>query len=213
MKVILVGATGIIGKNILSTLTGRSPQVEVISVSRKGPSDLQVDISCATEIKAMFEKVGGFDALICAAGDCYIGPFEELTEEHLYIGIKNKMMAQINLVLLGKDYINPKGSFTLTSGFLSDDPIKGGINYSMVNAAIDAFVYAATIELQKGIRINAVSPGWVVENENYSIDAPTIGQIPVTVNKVVHAYYKSAFGYLTGQIFKVWEPSTQWVRK
>lgn len=170
-------------------------------------------MSSAKEIKAMYEKVGPFDAMICAAGDCYIGPFESMTEENLYVGIKNKMMGQINLVLLGKDYINPNGSFTLTSGFLSDDPIRGAINYSMVNGAIEGFVYAATIELQKGIRINAVSPGWVVEQENYSINAPTVGQLPVAVNKVVQAYYKSAFGYLTGQVFRVWEPSTQWLRK
>ena len=116
-------------------------------------------------------------------------------------------------MLLGKDYINSKGSFTLTSGFLSDDPIKCGVNYSMVNGAIEGFVYGASIELQKGIRINAVSPGLVVEQVNFSIDAPTVGQLPVPVNKVVQAYYKSAFGCLTGQVFRVWESSTQWVRK
>jgi NAD(P)-dependent dehydrogenase (short-subunit alcohol dehydrogenase family) len=213
MKVILIGATGVIGKNILRALGGQERSLEIITVSRKGPSDLLLDISSASEIKSMFEQVGPFDALICAAGDCYMGPFEQLTEEQLYVGIKNKMMGQINLVLLGKDYIKPGGSFTLTSGFLSDDPIKGAISYSMVNGAIESFVYAATIELQQGIRINAVSPGLVVEQEELAWDAPTRGQLPVAMNRVVQAYCKSAFGYLTGQVFRVWESSTQWVRK
>jgi NAD(P)-dependent dehydrogenase (short-subunit alcohol dehydrogenase family) len=161
----------------------------------------------------MYERVGRFDAVICAAGDCWLGPFDQTTEEHLYLGIRSKMMGQINLVLLGKDRINTGGSFTLTSGFLSDDPIRGGVNYSMANGAIDNFVLAASIELSRQIRINAVSPGYVVESYDGNMDRATIGQYPVDEQILVHAYYKSAFGYLSGQVFRVWEPSTQYLRK
>lgn len=213
MKIILVGATGLIGRNVLGELKKTGRNLDIITVSRKGPSDFKVDISSPMQIKAMFERVGAFDALISTAGDCYIGSFDEMTEAQFYFGIKNKMMGQINLVLLGKEYINPYGSFTLTSGFLSDDPIKGAVNYSTVNGALEGFVYGATIELKKGIRINAVSPGWVTENDEPVPNAPTIGQLPVAMYKIVQAYQKSAFGYLNGQVFRVWEPSTQWVRK
>ena len=115
--------------------------------------------------------------------------------------------------MAGKDLINDKGSFTLTSGFLSDDPIKGCINYAIANGAIDNFVLAASIELSRGIRVNAVSPGWVLEEYDGRMDKPPIGQYPVPADKVVHAYYKSAFGYLSGQVYRVWEPSTQYIRK
>ncbi|SEL02081.1 NAD(P)-dependent dehydrogenase, short-chain alcohol dehydrogenase family [Chitinophaga rupis] len=212
MKVILIGATGILGKNILAALK-QYAHLEVVTVARKGGADLTADISSLSAIKEMYAAVGKFDAVICAAGDAYIGPFDTMTEENMYTGIKGKMMGQINLVMAGKDLISDKGSFTLTSGFISDDPVKGTINYAMVNGAIDNFVQAATIELERGIRINAVSPGWVVENYDGKMDTPPIGQYPVPIDKVVHAYYKSAFGYLTGQVFRVWEPSTQYVRK
>ena len=211
-KVILIGATGIIGKNILRALRSYD-DLDVVTVSRKGGADIKADISSLSDIRRMYAEAGSFDAVICAAGDCYIGPFDQMTEEDLYIGIRGKMMGQINLVMAGKDLVNDKGSFTLTSGFLSDDPIKGCINYAMANGAIDNFVFAASVELSRGIRVNAVSPGWVVEDYDGRMDQPTIGQYPVPIDKVVHAYYKSAFGYLSGQVYRVWEPSTQYIRK
>jgi NAD(P)-dependent dehydrogenase (short-subunit alcohol dehydrogenase family) len=136
-----------------------------------------------------------------------------MTEDNWYLGIKNKMMGQINLVMAGKDLINNNGSFTLTSGFISDDPIKGTINYNVANGGIDNFVFPASIELGRGIRINAVSPGSVVENYDGNMNTPAVGQYPVSHSRIAHAYYKSAFGYLSGQVFRVWEPSTQYVRK
>jgi NAD(P)-dependent dehydrogenase (short-subunit alcohol dehydrogenase family) len=160
----------------------------------------------------MYAEAVSFDAVISAAGHCHIGPFDQMTEEDMYVGIRNKMMGQINLVMAGKDLINENGSFTLTSGFLSDDPIKGCISYAVANGGIEHFVHAASIELSRGIRVNAVSPGWVVEDYDGRMDKPTVGQYPVPVDKVVHAYYKSAFGYLSGQVYRVWEPSTQYLR-
>jgi NAD(P)-dependent dehydrogenase (short-subunit alcohol dehydrogenase family) len=211
MKVILIGATGVLGKIILLAL--KNHRHEVVTVSRKGNTDYNADISDSAQIKKLFDDVGSFDTLINAAGHCWIGPFEEMTEENIYFGIKNKMMGQINLIMIGKDYISKGGSFTLTSGFISDDPIKGASNYAMVNGAIDNFVFAVSIELKNEIRINAVSPGWVVENYDGYMDGPVKGQYPVSHEKIAHAYYKSAFGYLSGQVYRVWEESTQYTRK
>jgi NAD(P)-dependent dehydrogenase (short-subunit alcohol dehydrogenase family) len=212
MRVILIGASGLVG-NIILTELKKYEHIEVITVSRKGKTDLNADISSLEQIKAMYAKIKHFDAVINAAGDCWIGPFEEMTEDNWYAGIKNKMMGQINLVMAGKDLINDNGSFTLTSGFLSDDPIKGTIGYSIANGAIDNFVFAASIELNRGIRINAVSPGSVVADYDGNMNTPATGQLPVSHSRIAHAYYKSAFGYLSGQVFRVWESSTQYVRK
>lgn len=212
MKVLLVGATGIIGRMLYAELK-KDEKLSVITVSRTGDTAIHTDISDAEQIKEMYKKAGMVDAVICAAGTCHIGTIDTLTEEQLYIGIKSKMMAQINLVLLGRSYLNANGSFTLTSGFLSDDPIPGGINYAMANGAIENFVLAAAMELRTTARINAVSPGWVTEQYQGLGTGHLPGQLPVEHERITHAYYKSAFGYLTGQVFRVWEPSTQYVRK
>ena len=85
--------------------------------------DATVDINNSESIKTMFEKVGKVDAVVCTAGEAKWAQFNSMTEDDFYICIKNKLMGQINLVRLGKDYMNPRGSFTLFTGSLADHPV------------------------------------------------------------------------------------------
>ncbi|MGD9300697.1 MAG: hypothetical protein PVI13_03930 [Desulfobacterales bacterium] len=62
----------------------------------------------------------------------------------------NKLMGQVNLVRLGRNLINENGSFTLTSGMLSQDPMPGSASISMVNAGLEGFVRAAALENAPG---------------------------------------------------------------
>jgi NAD(P)-dependent dehydrogenase (short-subunit alcohol dehydrogenase family) len=195
MKIILVGATGTIGQAVYNELSKRHDVVKVGNSS----GDAQVDISSVDSIKAMYESIGAFDALICATGNAHFGPFEKLTEDECHVGIKSKLMGQVNLILIGKDLISDNGSFTLTSGVLSNDPIPFGAAASLANGAIDSFVVAAAIEMTRGIRINAVSPS-VVEESMEKIGDFFRGHVPVPASKVALAYSKSVEGKLTGKV-------------
>jgi NAD(P)-dependent dehydrogenase (short-subunit alcohol dehydrogenase family) len=86
-----------------------------------------------------------------------------MQEADYAIGLEDKLMGQVNLVLIGREYVSEGGSFTLTTGVLDRDPIRQGTSASMVNGAINAFVRAAAIEMPRGQRINAVSPGVIEE--------------------------------------------------
>ncbi len=199
MKIIIVGATGTIGSHVYNAL---SKNHEVIKASaNKG--EIKVDITSADSIKQMFEKTGGFDALICTAGGGHVGPFESMTEEDFYKGIRSKMMGQINLVLTGQHYINPGGSFTLTSGILTDDPIRMGTNLTVINSAVNAFVMAASYELKNDVRINAVSPA-LVEDSVSAMGQLFPGHVPATMQRVTMAYVKSVEGIINGQVIKVY---------
>jgi len=197
MKIIIVGANGTIGKKVAAGLAG---QHEIIRAGLNS-GDIQVDITSAASIRAMFEKAGPFDALISTAGNAHFGLLKEMTEEHFKTGLHHKLLGQVNLVLIGQHYINPKGSFTLTSGMMSVDPIRYGTNISAVNAALEGFVTGASIELENNVRINVVSPG-IVEDSTH-IHGYFHGHVPVTMDKVVAAYIKSAEGALNGQILRV----------
>ncbi len=199
MKIILVGASGTIGKHIFKTLGSRH---EVIKASLHR-SDVKVDMASAGSIKKMYEDVGNFDALVCAAGNAHFGPFDEMKEEDFYKGIRSKMMGQINLVMIGKEYINDGGSFTLTTGILSEDPIQMGVGLSMVNGAVNAFARAAAVELKRGIRINVVSPG-LVEDSLVTYGPYFPGHIPVPMWKAVSGYVKSVEGAASGEIIKIY---------
>ncbi len=111
-------------------------------------------------------------------------------------------MGQVNLVLIGRDHINDGGSFTLTAGVLSHDPIRYGVSASLVNGALESFAKAAAIEMPRGLRINVVSPGVLTES------LPTYGDYfrghdPVPAARVANAYLKSVEGRMTGQVLTV----------
>jgi NAD(P)-dependent dehydrogenase (short-subunit alcohol dehydrogenase family) len=197
MKILVVGASGTLGSAVVSELAKRH---EVISASRN--SAIKVDVKDPTSIKAMFEAVGKVDAIVFTAGKAHFGPLSAMTPELMDVGIKDKLMGQINLVLSGTDYLNDGGSFTLVSGILATEPIKAGTNASMVNGAIDSFVIASAIELPRGIRINAVSATMFTEAiEHYG---PFFrGFKPVPVADVALAFSRSVEGATTGKIFKV----------
>lgn len=196
MKIIIVGASGTMGKHLTSAF---QKDHEVITAASKG-CDVQVDITNTASIENMYKQVGAFDALISTAGPTFVGPWKNLTDKEFRQGVEGKMMGQINLVLIGQHYINPKGSFTLITGALSHDPQKNFANASAANGAVEGFVRAAAIELENGIRINAVSPTVIENSPQYFPYFP--GDIPVTMQQLEFGYRKSLFGANTGQVIK-----------
>ena len=111
-------------------------------------------------------------------------------------------MGQINLVQEAIPFIKEKGSFTLVSGVLNDEPIFAGVAGSTVSGALEAFVRAAAIELPKGLRINVVSPTMLKESE-FQFAQFFIGMIPVEGWKVGQAYKRAILGAQTGRVYKV----------
>jgi NAD(P)-dependent dehydrogenase (short-subunit alcohol dehydrogenase family) len=196
MKIIIVGATGTMGTHLSSAFENEH---EIIKVASKG-GDFQVDITSPEAIENFFKTVGSFDALISTAGPTYVGPWSKLTDKEFRKGVEGKMMGQINLVLIGQHYINPKGSFTLITGALTEEPQINFANASAANGAVEGFVRGAAIELENGIRINAVSPTVIENSPQYFPYFP--GEIPTTMKQLEFMFRKSIFGANTGHIIK-----------
>jgi NAD(P)-dependent dehydrogenase (short-subunit alcohol dehydrogenase family) len=159
MKIIVIGATGTIGAEVAKALSARMH--EVIGSSRNG--EVKVCLEDAASIKAMFEMIRGVDAVACCAGNAAFRPFAELTDADYDLGLRSKLMGQVSLARIAKDYLNDGGSITLTSGVLATQPMPGSASVSMVNAGLEGFVRAAALEMPRKLRINAVSPPWVKE--------------------------------------------------
>mgnify|MGYP006182264657 FL=1 len=198
MKILLIGAAGTIGSAVDKELSQRH---EVIRIGRSS-GDFQVDISDSASIRKLFEQTGKFDALICAAGNVTFAPLGEMNADSFALGLKDKLMGQVNLLLIGREYANDGASFTFTTGVLSHDPIRTGASAALVNGALDSFVKAAAIELPRGLRINSISP--TVLLEAMGSYAPYFrGYKPVPAADVALAYAKSVEGLQTGQTFHV----------
>ena len=125
-----------------------------------------------------------------------------MTPQHFLDGMKDKVMGQINLALIGMPYVNDGGSITLTSGILARDPVRQGANAAATDGALDAFVIGAAIEMPRGLRINAVSPG-LLEDAAQAYDGHFPGHDPVSSRRVGLAFVKSVEGAITGQIIIV----------
>jgi len=193
MKVVVIGATGTIGRAVVQAIGNRH---EVIPTSFS-KSAITVDIENKTSIARMFETLGRVDAVISAAGLAKFGPITSLTDTDFALGLNSKLMGQVNLVRLGIDHVNDNGSFTLTSGILSRRPMKGSSAISLVNSALEGFVRAVALEMPHGIRINIVSPNWVVDTLKALKMDPSIGT-PVEV--VARAYVKALEGSMSGEV-------------
>ncbi len=198
MKIIIVGATGTIGSAVATEFETRHEIVKVGSTR----GDVQVDMTSVDSIRQMYQTIGKVDAVVSTAGNAHFGPLASLTRKEFDVGLNSKFMGQVNLVLVGRDFVNDGGSFTLTSGILSQDPIPGSAAVTPINSAVEGFVLGASIEMTRGLRINAVSPG-LLEESMERLGTFFRGHVPVPGWKVAKAYSKSVEGRLNGQVFRV----------
>ena len=193
MKILLIGATGTIGKAVFGRLSG---QHEVIPASYK-EGDYQVDLSSAASIKALLEKVGPVDAIVSTAGQADFAPFDKLDDAAYELALSNKLMGQVNLVRLGLAHLNDGGSITLTAGILARQPIPGSTVISMANGALEAFARAAALELDRDHRLNIVSPAFVKETMEMMGMDPSPG---ISAADTAKAYEAAVSGTQSGAV-------------
>ncbi|MEM8510314.1 MAG: short chain dehydrogenase [Bacteroidota bacterium] len=199
MKIVVIGGTGTLGKPVVNYFKRDN---EVI-VAGRTTGDIVVDIADSASIKRLFEKVGVLDAIVSIAGEAKWGNFNSLSEEEYYIGLKSKLMGQVNLVRIGKDYLRSNASITLTTGILADDPVVQTASAAMVNGGIHSFVKAAALEMENGIRLNVVSSGMVADAyERYHSFFP--GHNPIPMEKMVQGYVRSVYGKGNGEIIRIY---------
>ena len=193
MRVIVIGGTGTIGSAVVKALSAKH---DVVTVGHQKGA-FQVDLASPDSITRLFNAIRTCDAVVSTAGIAKFASLDELSYEDYFVGINNKLMGQANLVRIGKPFVTDRGSFTLTSGILSQKPIKGSASISMVNAGLEGFVRAAAIDLPRGLRVNVVSPPWVMETLIARGMDPSIG---LPADRVAQAYLTSIEGTMTGQV-------------
>ncbi len=200
MKILIIGGYGTIGRAVANYFN----QEHDVIIAGRSQGDVQVDIADPASIKKMFETVGNVDAIVNVAGEAKWDHFNNLSEEDYYIGIKSKLMGQVNLVRIGQHYLNTAGSITLTTGILADDPVIQTASAAMVNGAIHSFVKAVALEITQGIRVNVVSSGLVQDAyEKYKDYFP--GHNPISMPKMVNGYVRSILGKGHGEIIRIYE--------
>ena len=198
MKIIVIGASGTVGRAVAQELSQRH---EVIHVGRT-QGDYQGDITSQQSVESLFERTGRVDAIVSATGNLFFGPLATMTDGDFNQGLQDKLLGQIRLALTGQHYLNDGGSITLISGIVAHEPIAQGVNATTVNAGLEGFVRAAACELPRGIRINLISPTVLTESAAaYDGFFPGFASVPAA--SVAQAYRRSVEGIQSGRIYKV----------
>ena len=200
MKILVVGASGVLGRAVVAALAARH---EIVGAGRSH-GDHRVDIMSDASVEALFSAVGPVDAIVSAAGGLFFGPLATMRPADFNQGLQDKLLGQVRLALLGQHVLRDGGSITLTTGIVADEPIRQGVNATAVNAAVEGFVRAAAIELPRGLRINAVSPTVLTESlPGYGPFFPGFESVPAT--RAALAYVRSVEGPQTGRVYRVWQ--------
>jgi len=187
MRILVVGATGTIGRAVVAALSASN---EVISASLRSTT-VKVDIADPASIQQMYRSVGRLNAVVCAAGQAKFAPLAQLSDADFRFCLDNKLMGQVNLVRFGFEHVEDGGSFTLTTGILAQAPMPGSAAISLVNAGVEGFTRAAALEAPRKIRVNAVSPPWVTETLQ-ALKMDTSQGLPATI--IARAYVRSVTG-------------------
>jgi NAD(P)-dependent dehydrogenase (short-subunit alcohol dehydrogenase family) len=195
MRIVVVGATGTIGRAVAAAL---SHTHEVVGLTRHS-APLAVDLERPDSIRAMYATIGPLDCVVSAAGAARFAPLAQLGDADFSFSLANKLMGQVNLVRFGLERVRDGGSFVLTSGVLARSPMKGSAAISLVNAALEGFARAAALEAPRGLRVNVVSPPWVTDT------LVALGMDPahgLTPEAVAAAYVEAVEGRVNGTVIE-----------
>jgi NAD(P)-dependent dehydrogenase (short-subunit alcohol dehydrogenase family) len=193
VKVVVIGATGVVGTAVADALAERH---DVVRVSRRG--DPRVDVGDPASMASLFADLRDVDAVVCCAANAPLSAFAGQTDEELRRIVDAKLFGQIDVIRQGAQHVRDGGSITVTSGAIPEG-LEGAAGGALVNAGLEAFVRAVAPEMPRGIRVNAVSPGWVRESlEQLGMDAAH----GMPAAEVARAYVDAVEGTATGRAIR-----------
>lgn len=199
MRILHVGASGTVGSAVTDALRSRGHEV---LAAHRGSEMWPVDITDPDSVGRLVDAAGSLGAVVSTAGTTPFGAWDDLDRDAWVSGLNNKLLGQVELVRQATRAVRPGGSFTLISGILAREPIRGSSIGSAVNGALEAWVRCTAGELWGRYRINAVSPTVLTESrEKYATAFP--GFPVVDAADVGQAYVRSVESMETGQVYEL----------
>ena len=194
MRVVVIGATGLLGKAVAALLTDKGH--EVVQASRNTLPSL--NLGDPASIEAFYKTLGEMDAVICTApqGGGGMGQLTGFSDEVIDSYTQSKLIGQVNLVRKGLSNIRTGGVFILTGGMSGFLALPKSSISAMLNMALDKFVNRVAPELQDGRRIVIVHPAAVRE---WAIKLGMDGAHFPSAATVAETYLKALEGTNTGE--------------
>ncbi|CAM5733354.1 SDR family oxidoreductase OS=Streptomyces alboniger OX=132473 GN=CP975_07850 PE=3 SV=1 [Streptomyces alboniger] len=166
-------------------ITGRRKAVLDAAVETIGPAmatPVVGDISDLADLDRLYDAVRargqGLDVVFANAGSASFATLEQVTEDHFEEIFGVNVRGTLFTVQKALPLLNAGASVILNSSVRADDGVAAFGTYAASKAAIRSFTRTWANELKdRGIRVNAVSPGTI---DTPALDAVTAGDTPVT---------------------------------
>jgi len=163
-RAVVTGAAGGIGRATIAAFEAAG--WEVTGLDLDGPEP--VDVADPDSIGAAFARIGArwdaLDALICVAGINHRAPVAEMQvadwDRMMDVNLGGMFLAaKFGLPLLAKAETPAIVTMASISGHVASPDYPA---YVTTKAAVESFTWALAQEVgDRGIRVNAVAPGWV----------------------------------------------------
>ncbi|CAK6500160.1 putative oxidoreductase (plasmid) [Pantoea sp. Nvir] len=180
-KTLIIGGASGIGFAVASALADRENELvlagrnneklesarQLLNGRAAAVSTRQLDVSNEAEVIALSHVLGDVDNIVFTAGSYAPGGFlSEIELTAARLAFDTKFWGSIYTARHLSGNIRPRGTLTLTSGFLARRTLSGTLVKSTMNAAIESAAKVLAKELAP-LRVNVVSPG-LTDTEAYA---------------------------------------------
>ena len=170
-RVLLVGASGGIGRPLAAALAGRGAHLALAgrdrsrlddsasASSRTFAFDLADAAAAQPLVVAAAEALGGLDGVVCCAGAVAFGPLDEIPSDVLHEIVAVDLVGPLMLARAAIPVL-PRGGFILNvSGVIAELPTAGLVSYSAAKAGISAGFRALAREVRpRGLSVIDARP-------------------------------------------------------
>jgi cyclic-di-GMP-binding biofilm dispersal mediator protein len=186
-SVLLVGATGGLGRALGAELTGRGATLTLVSRDAERLAELELpgarlalDLrspeACAAAVAAAVEHGGQLDVLINAVGVVAFGSLDELSVDTMEELFLTNTFVPILLARAALPVLRPNGALVNISGVIAETNLPGMAAYGASKAAVRAFDQALAREARRrNVRVLDARPP---HTETGLADHPIAGTAP-----------------------------------
>lgn len=178
MKLLLIGATGGLGSQLMPILQNR---YEVTGIGSK-----DLDVTNYSEVKSFFSN-NEFNVVVNLSGynhDCFLHKYDESNIEQIQKQININVLGTINVVSCCLHSMREKqfGRIILASSILADHPVISTSIYAGCKGFIDSFTKTIAVEnARKNISCNSLQLGYFDGGLTYKINEQLRDQIKGTI--------------------------------
>ncbi|WP_374597319.1 SDR family NAD(P)-dependent oxidoreductase [Brevundimonas sp.] len=213
---IVTGAAGLIGRGICQALIAEGWTVAAFDLKPgpEGTRSVICDVGDEASVKAAFAGLGweALDLLVNNAGIAQPdrGPIAELslaewrkvTDSHL-TGAFLMSRAAIPLLEVAGSGVGAIVNMVSTRAFMSEPNTEA---YAASKGALVALTHAMAISLGPKVRVNAIAPGWITDDDDLRpVDHQQhpVGRVGRPQDIAQAVLYLAGAGFVTGQVLSV----------